>query len=61
MRLLYLIANLLDNLLYIAASICIFVAAFKGSIVWVCVCGFILIDEALTFIHRENREKEDNT
>ena len=53
MKILQAIFDLLDCLLYIAAGVGIFIAAFNGSMIWVCVCGFILIDEGITFFYRK--------
>ena len=52
------IADLLDSLLYIVASIGIFVAVFNGSIIWVCVCGFILIDEGIMLVCKKLSKEE---
>jgi hypothetical protein len=53
MKIFHSIIEMLDALCYIAASIGIFVAAFKGSMIWVCVCGFVLIDEGITMLYRK--------
>lgn len=42
------IIDLLDGLVYMAASIGLFIAAFNGSMIWVCACGFLFIDESIT-------------
>lgn len=54
------IADLFDCLIYIAVSVGIFVAAFNGSMIWVCVCGFILVDEGITMVVRNISKEEQN-
>lgn len=55
------IIDLLDGLVYIAASIGLFVAAFNGSMIWVCVCGFLFIGESITMacIRLERRAENE--
>ena len=40
--------DILAGLTYIAASIGLLIAALNGSMIWVCVCGFLFIDESIT-------------
>lgn len=46
------VISFLDALIYLSAQIGIFVAAAKSSLIWVCVCGFIVVDEAITIAAR---------
>lgn len=54
------LAKFLDAIYYIVAQVGIFIAAFRGSLIWVCVFGFCLIDGALTqiFVHHVGGEQE---
>ena len=52
--------DLLDGLVYIAASIGLFVAAFSGSMIWVCACGFLFIDESITMACVRLERRADN-
>lgn len=44
------VCRFFDSIFYLMAQIGIFVAAFNGSLVWVCVCGFCLIDGGITLL-----------
>ena len=47
----------LDSILYLGANVGIFIAGFRGLLIWVCVCGFILLDEALTILFADAYRK----
>lgn len=50
----------LDSIYYLVSQIGLFIAAFKGSLIWVCVFGFCLIDGALAliFVYKVGKEKK---
>lgn len=54
------IIKLLDCIYYLVAQFGIFISAFNGSLIWVCVFGFCLIDGAIAmvFIHKAKQSKE---
>lgn len=53
MRTSEIIVRIKDNLLYILAGIEMFVSAYRGSLLWVCAWGFLLIAESVALaVHR---------